>query len=295
MENKLKKPAKQNDRIWRVIDILKWGESYFKTKGFENPKKEIEWFLCDLLKYKRIDLYVNFEDPIPPTQLDQLKGWIKRRCNHEPIQYITGSTEFYGLKLNVTPHVLIPRPETERLVDVALHCIGNYQAPKILEVGAGSGCIPIAIASEKPKAKILSLDVSKDALTLSRQNAKFNDITNIDFVEMDFLFDIPKGQFDLLVSNPPYIPKNEIENLMPEVKKHEPRIALTDNADGMTFYRRFADVVKSLVKNGGWIVLEIGLGDHPNKVFTLFKESGFNQLEIIQDFNSDERVLKIQI
>ena len=112
---------------------------------------------------------------------------------------------------------------------------------------------------------------------------------------MDFLFDIPKGQFDLLVSNPPYIPKNEIENLMPEIKKHEPLIALTDNADGMTFYKRFVDVSKSLVKNGGWVVLEIGLGDHPNKVFTLFKESGFNQLEIIQDFNSDERVLKIKI
>ena len=101
-----------------------------------------------MLKYKRIDLYVNFEDPISPTQLDQLKGWIKRRCNHEPIQYITGSTEFYGVKLNVTHHVLIPRPETERLVDVALRCIGNFQTPKILEVGAGSGCIPIAIGSE---------------------------------------------------------------------------------------------------------------------------------------------------
>jgi release factor glutamine methyltransferase len=288
-------PAEKGNQIWRVIDILNWGEDYFKSKGFESPKKEIEWLLCDLLNYKRIDLYVQFEQPIHRPQLKQLKEWIKRRIGREPLQYITGKTEFYGHKFNITTDVLIPRPETERVVDVALYSIGNIKTPKVLEVGSGSGCIAIAMGAERNDALIESVDVSETAITQAEKNADLNELSNIDFKVMDFLKEIPEGRFDLLVSNPPYIPEKEMSETMPEVHQYEPKIALTDEGDGLTFYRRFAEVGKSLIKPGGWLVLEVGLGEHPSKAVDIFQSAGYTQLELIPDYNSDERVLKIQI
>jgi release factor glutamine methyltransferase len=288
-------PAEKGNQIWRVIDILNWGEDYFKSKGFESPKKEIEWLLCDLLNYKRIDLYVQFEQPIHRPQLKQLKEWIKRRIGREPLQYITGKTEFYGHKFNITTDVLIPRPETERVVDVALYSIGNIKTPKVLEVGSGSGCIAIAMGAERNDALIESVDVSETAIIQAEKNADLNELSNIDFKVMDFLKEIPKGRFDLLVSNPPYIPEKEMSETMPEVHQYEPKIALTDEGDGLTFYRRFAEVGKSLIKPGGWMVLEVGLGEHPSKAVDIFQSAGYTQLELIPDYNSDERVLKIQI
>lgn len=288
-------PAEKGNQIWRVIDILNWGEDYFKIKGFESPKQEIEWLLCDLLNYKRIDLYVQFEQPIHRPQLKQLKEWIKRRIGREPLQYITGKTEFYGHKFNITVDVLIPRPETERVVDVALYSIGNIKTPKVLEVGSGSGCITIAMGAERNDALIESVDVSESAITQAEKNADLNELSNIDFKVMDFLKEIPEGRFDLLVSNPPYIPEKEMSETMPEVHQYEPKIALTDERDGLTFYRRFAEVGKSLIKPGGWMVLEVGLGKHPSKAVDIFQTAGYTQLELIPDYNSDERVLKIQI
>ena len=279
---------------WRIIEIIKWGEEYFKLKGFENPKQEIEWLLCDLLQLKRIDLYLKFEDIINKSKLKKLKNWIKRRIEREPLQYITGKVEFYGLKFISTPQALIPRPETERLVDITLNSLKKIPEPKILEIGTGSGCVSIAVSNKKPRANILSLDISKNALELAEINAKSNNCKNINFLEMDFLNEIPDGRFDILISNPPYIPQKEIENIMPEVKNYEPRIALTDFEEGLNFYYRIAKVGRTLIPNG-IIILEVGLGNHPQKVFSLFKEAGFDQLELIKDYNNNERILKINI
>ena len=281
-------------KTWRIIEIIKWGEEYFKLKGFENPKQEIEWLLCDLLELKRIDLYLKFEDIINKSKLKKLKSWIKRRIDREPLQYITGKVEFYGLKFISTPQALIPRPETERLVDITLNSLKKIPEPKILEIGTGSGCVSIAVSNKKPRANILSLDISKNALELAEINAKSNNCKNINFLEMDFLNEIPDGRFDILISNPPYIPQKEIENIMPEVKNYEPRIALTDFEEGLNFYYRIAKVGRTLIPNG-IIILEVGLGNHPQKVFSLFKEAGFDQLELIKDYNNNERILKINI
>jgi len=287
--------AEKQKKIWRIIDIINWGEEYFRFKGFENPKQEIEWLLCDLLNYKRIDLYLEFENTISDSKLDQLKGWVKRRRTREPLQYITGQTQFYGYPFKVSPDVLIPRPETERVVDVVLHTIGNITKPRILEVGSGSGCMAVSIGAEKRNAYILSIDISKPAIDQARKNADLNATTNVDFMVLDFLKELPEGQFDLLVSNPPYIPLNEFGTTMPEIHNHEPQIALTDNRDGLTFYQRFAEVAKELVKPGGWVIMEVGLGDHPAKAMEIFQSGGYKNLGLITDFNGDERVLKIQI
>ena len=281
-------------KTWRIIEIIKWGEEYFKLKGFENPKQEIEWLLCDLLQLKRIDLYLKFEDIINKSKLKKLKSWIKRRIEREPLQYITGKVEFYGLRLISTPQALIPRPETERLVDITLNSLEKIPEPKILEIGTGSGCVSIAVSNKKPRANILSLDISKNALELAEINAKSNNCKNINFLEMDFLSEIPDDKFDILISNPPYISQKEIKNIMPEVKNYEPRIALTDFEEGLNFYYRIAKVGRTLIPNG-IIILEVGLGNHPQKVFSLFKEAGFDQLELIKDYNNNERILKINI
>lgn len=289
------KPAQQNDKVWRVIDILKWGEDYFQSKDFKSPKQEIEWLLCDILNYKRVDLYVQFEQPVSRDELNKLRRWIKRRIKREPIQYITGTTEFYGYKIYVNKHVLIPRPETERLVDVALQCIGDMKSARILDVGTGSGCISIGIAGENSSTAITAIDFSLNALNVAKKNALFNKIDNIKFIEMDFLNTLPSENFDVLISNPPYISKVEMDKTMVEVRDYEPKIALTDNKDGLLFYRRIANFAKTILNPKGWIILEVGIGSHPQKVKALFQKAGYNQLELIQDFNGNDRVIKIQI
>ena len=158
-------------RTWRVIDLIKWGEDYFNKHNFEGARQEIEWLLCDLLDCKRIDLYVKFEEIVPQSKLSTLNRWIKKRLNRMPLQYITGKTEFYGNRIFVNQEVLIPRPETERLVDIALEEMETMVNPKILEIGTGSGCISISIAAHRIDANIVATDISQSALEKAMENA----------------------------------------------------------------------------------------------------------------------------
>lgn len=275
--------------------MLRWGEDYFKSKEFEFPKREIEWMLCDLFDYKRIDLYTHFEDHLTRAQLATLKSWILRRVKHEPVQYITGKSEFYGHALIVSPEVLIPRPETERLVDVALHAIGNIEAPRILDIGTGSGCIAIALAAELPLAQVTALDNSEAALKIAKQNSSLNKLNNISFEKVDIMQTLPEGLFDIAISNPPYIPLTEMANIMEEVRDYEPKAALTDDRDGLSFYKHYAAIASRIIKKGGWLVVETGMGDHSLLVKSIFADAGFTELELFSDFNGDHRVLKISI
>lgn len=282
-------------KTWRIIDLINWAESYFKEKGFENPRSEIEWLLRALLGCSRMDVYLRFEEPLSKTQLGTLRAWVKRRLEREPLQYITGSCDFYGREFSINKHVLIPRPETERLIDIALDKLNEIDSPNILDVGTGSGCIAITLGLEIPGSTVLGIDVSEKAIQIANKNAKSLDAGNVSFHEMDFLHNIPQGSFDLMVSNPPYIPKGEMDGLMTDVKDFEPTVALTDEKDGLSFYKRFAEIGKDLVKINGWIILEVGLGDHPNKVKDNIIESGYPDTELIKDYNGDDRVLVVAI
>ena len=157
-------------KVWRIIDIIQWAEGYFKEKNFENPRFEIEWFLCSLLDCNRIDIYLRFEEPLIKNQLEILHKWIKRRIKQEPLQYITNRCNFYGRDFTVNSSVLIPRPETERLIDIALDKIKKTDTPKIFEVGVGSGCIAITLGLERPDAEIHAIDISQKALKGANQN-----------------------------------------------------------------------------------------------------------------------------
>ena len=279
----------------KLLDIIHWGENLLVSNGFKNVRQEIEWMLCDLLKIDRSDIYLKINRKISKKNFSKLKEWINQRLKNKPLQYITGKTEFYGHQISVSPDVLIPRPETERLVDIAIDTIKNLSKPKILEVGTGSGCISIALGSAKKDANILSLDVSDSALEIAKINTKKNNISNIKFLKLDFLESIPKGQYDLIISNPPYISKNEMKEIMLDVKEFEPKIALTDNNDGLEFYRRFCNKAKKMINEKGALILEVGIGSHSIRVREIFHSSGFNKIDLFSDYNGDPRVIKIEV
>ena len=282
-------------RTWRVIDLIKWGEDYFNKHSFEGPRQEIEWLLCDLLDCKRIDLYVKFEEIVPQSKLSTLNQWIKKRLNRMPLQYITGKTEFYGNRIFVDQEVLIPRPETERLVDIALEEMETIDNPKILEIGTGSGCISISIAAHRIDANIVATDISQSALEKAKENSKYHNISNIEFKLLDIIKEIPQGNYDLVISNPPYIGIEELKGVMKDVKDFEPLIALTDNQDGLSFYRRLSILGTKLLKEHAAMVLEVGLYDHPVKAVEIFKSNGYKNVNLFKDYNHDNRVLRVKI
>lgn len=282
-------------KIWRVIDLIHWSESYFKEKAFSNPRSEIEWLLCSLLKCGRLDLYMRFEEPLSKRQLSTLRSWVKRRLKQEPLQYITGSCDFYGREFLVNSKVLIPRPETERLIEESIRSLESIQNPKILDIGTGSGCIGITMAKERKDSLVVGLDRSEESLKVAKKNSTVLNANNISFIQMDILNEYPKDRFDLIISNPPYVPKNDMLGLMKDVRGFEPDIALTDFSDGLTFYKRFVNILANITKESSTIVLEVGLGDHPDNVLSILKESGYSDIRITNDYNGDRRVFSLDI
>ena len=287
--------TRNSQKIWRVIDLLNWGEQYFTDNNFDNPRKEIEILLQDILECSRVDLYLRFEEPLAKVQLVKLREWVQRRKNREPVQYITGKAGFHNLIINVTPNVLIPRPESERLVEVLLETVDNKANISILDIGTGSGCLALALGQELPNAKITGIDNSSKAIEIAQSNAEILKIKNVKFLQIDLFEDKINEKFDILISNPPYIPQGEIESLMPEVRKFEPMSALTDTDDGLTFYHKISEISQTLVSSNGWLFLEVGLGEHPQKAMQIFSIEKFDNVELIEDYNGDDRVLRVQV
>ena len=283
----------KTNKTWRIIDIINWGEKYLKDRSFDSPRNEIEILLLHLIGCKKIDLYLDFEKVIKPEDLIILRGWIKRRVNREPIQYIIGHSEFYGRRFNVNHHVLIPRPETETIINTSIDALSKKNNPVIIDIGTGSGCIGITLALEIPHSKVFAIDISEEALSIAKKNAELYNLKNIEFIKMNFLSEDINHNVDLLVSNPPYIPQKEICSLMRDVKDYEPRVALTDNSNGLVFYKKLSKSIPEVVKKNGVSIIEVGRGDHYNKVKEVFSKDGYNDIEIIRDLNKDKRVLRI--
>ena len=284
---------KENGKPWRIIDVINWGVDYFENKSLENPRLEIEIFLQHILDCKKIDLYINFENKVSVPDLNTLKGYIKRRLRNEPSQYIVGKSNFYGRDFYVDNNVLIPRPETEILINACIEFLSMKDNPEIIDIGTGSGCIGITLAKEIPSSNVIAIDCSEKALAVAEKNAKNIGIKNIDFVKSDFLKQTIDLRADLLVSNPPYIPKEDISNLMADVKEYEPSKALTDNLDGLEFYRVFSKKFDPMIKIDGALIVEVGKDKHPLKAKKIFEKSGPVNVEMINDYNGDIRVLKV--
>ncbi len=244
-------------RTWRIIDLIKWGEDYFKSHNISNARRELEWFLGYILDLKRIDLYLQFEQPLSKAELNTFRSFVMRRIKGEPFQHIIGIAPFYGRDFKVTGAVLVPRPETELIIEILKK---HGRAGSVLEIGTGSGCIAITVLLENLADTVIATDVSKSALAIARENAERHKVSQISFRHHDFLQDDISSSFDVVLSNPPYIGTDEMSGLQPEVRDHDPPAALTDGADGLNFYRRFARQ-RAILNTGGCMLLEIG-GEH---------------------------------
>jgi len=256
-----------------VLEAIQKSTEFLAKKGVESPRLQTELLLAHQLKMPRMKLYLNFDRVLTAPETDGLRELIKRRAAREPLQHITGSTNFCGHEIAVSRHALIPRPETELLAELGWKFLVSCHASPVtaLDFGTGTGCIAIALAAKCPAAKITALDISADALALAKQNAEQNKVAErIEFVLGDgFAAFKGKHQFDLLVSNPPYIASAEIETLEPEVKDFDPRAALDGGTDGLDFYRRLAAEAKPFLKPDGKIMVEFGDGqaDDLKKIF----------------------------
>jgi release factor glutamine methyltransferase len=282
---------------YRVIDILKMSTDYLEKKGIENPRLNVELLLGHVLKLSRVQLYLNFEKPLAPLELDQFREILKRHAGHEPIQYILGEAEFYSLKLKVNRSTLIPRPETEILVDTVIEQYKkNFDQQKtveILDIGTGSGNIAIALAKNIGRAHITAIDILEEALDIAKQNADFHQVyQKINFIKQDiFTENIDLVcKYHIIVSNPPYISSAEFERLPLEVKNYEPYVALDGGEEGLTFHCRLVELSKKLLLSDGFIAIEIGAFQSDSVYQVFLNSDSFQEIKIINDLNGLPRV-----
>ncbi len=258
-----------------------------------------ELLLMHVLQQDRAYLYTHSERDLPPEQFDRYMEWIGERCTGKPTQYITGHQEFWGLDFEVTPAVLIPRPETEHIIEAVLDLIGRkglskHDAFLMADVGTGSGCLPIALAGELPCAKLFATDISADALEVAARNAQRLGVEGrVEFLESDLLSRLlePKflGTFDFVVSNPPYVGHDELADVQREVREFEPRLAWGDLARGEEIYARLFPQAHQLLKPGGSVVVEIGY-NKKEAVLHLLGE-GWKEQEVRPDLAGIPRVI----
>jgi release factor glutamine methyltransferase len=252
--------APQMPTVWTIKALLTWTTDYLAKKGIENPRADAQILLGHVLGYDKTYLLVNYDQQPSEADRNRYKELIQRRLAGWPVAYLVGRRGFYKLDFEVNPAVLIPRPETETLVVEALTFLKSRTAPTVLDLGTGSGCIAVSIAHQKPDARVTAVDISPDALETARRNAvKAGVADRITFLQGDLFSPLAAGAtFDLVVSNPPYIAHHEFASLAPDVRDHEPRVALDGGADGLEFYRRIAAGVSPFLKSGGKLLLEMG-------------------------------------
>ncbi|MBV9670816.1 MAG: peptide chain release factor N(5)-glutamine methyltransferase [Acidobacteriales bacterium] len=258
-----------------------------------NPRLDAETLLLHSLGRPgdRAYLLTHQDLELPPDAQQHFELSLAQRASGKPVQYITGTQEFWGLEFHVSPAVLIPRPETEHLVQEALRIVRqhSWRAPRILDVGTGSGCIAIALAHELPYAAITAVDLSPDALAVARTNAASLG-ANVSFLPGDLLDPVHNRQFEIIVSNPPYIATSEADAVQPQVRDHEPSTALWAGSDGLTIYRRLIPQARRHLTNDGSLLLEIGWGMEP-RIRPLFDPSLWSPLTVINDLQDIPRVL----
>lgn len=277
-----------SDRVWTVLSMLEWATDYFDKKKVPDPRLSIEWIIAEALQIKRLDIYLQFDRPFSQEELDYIRPMVKRRAAHEPLQYITGSTDFMNCRIEVSPDVLIPRDETEQLVELLLEHHPNKDAEKkLLDIGTGSGCIPVCVKKERQNWNCLGVDISEKALDVARSNALKNQV-EVDFQIAD-LFKLHKHErlsaqsWDVIISNPPYIKGEEKNGLEKQVKKFEPGLAL--------FHDKPLDLYKSIIKYSATAGSELFL-ECNDKLAGQIKEIAshyFSHVELKTDLDGNDR------
>ncbi len=277
---------------WTISKLISWGTNYFSEKKIDSPRLNIELILAHILNCQRIDLYLNYDYVLNEKELSKLREFLKRRAKNEPLQYLLGEVNFYGYRLKIDKRALIPRPETELLVQIAIEDLKQHnQQCKILEIGTGSGCISIVLAKQFPEISITAIDISSDAIQLARENSKMLDVENIHFIVADFFNYQPESKFDMIISNPPYVIAEDIPKLQKELS-YEPQIALTPGEDPLAFYKTFVKYLDYLEENGT-MILEINEKSSKD-VTNLFDNMSNIKIGIIKDYRDLDRIILIK-
>ncbi|MDZ7772333.1 MAG: peptide chain release factor N(5)-glutamine methyltransferase [Balneolaceae bacterium] len=272
---------------WTVLSMMEWATDYFAERGIPDARHSIEWLLAEVLEVKRLDLYLKFDRPLSRTELEELRPMVKRRASHEPLQYITGYTDFMNARITVGPEVLIPRIETEQLVEIILE-YEEADSLRALDLGTGSGCISIALKQERPGWELHAVELSPEALKTARRNAEANG-TDVHFLHGDMTAwrELPlEGPFDLIVSNPPYVRPGEKDGLQKQVADHEPAEALYCE-DLKAMYGSIRDAAAELLADDGRLYLEIH-ENNPGEILDLFDRSGW-QARMVKDYEKKPR------
>ncbi|MBW6510194.1 MAG: peptide chain release factor N(5)-glutamine methyltransferase [Desulfuromonadales bacterium] len=273
---------------WTLLKLLRWMSGYFSDKGIDNPRLDAELLLAHQLGLDRVGLYLNYDRPLTTSELGAIRPLVKRRGQREPLQYLLGSTEFWSLSLKVTPAVLVPRADTEVLVEEALKRCAAKGA--MLDVGTGSGAILISLLKELPGWQGVGMDISPAALDIARHNLTAHALEKRGQLLVGDLATLPERRFDLIVSNPPYIPTAQWDELMPEVRDYEPALALLGGVDGLDCYRRLTAQAQACLNPGAWLVVEIG-ADQGDVVTALFAAAGLTELFLRHDYGGHPRVV----
>jgi release factor glutamine methyltransferase len=272
-----------------VLESLKLAKEYLEKHQIENPRLNAELLLSEILNCKRLELYTNFEKPLKDEEIQKFRDFLLRRAKGEPVQYITGKAYFYGLEFVVTPDVLIPRPETELLVEEVINSFDKNESLKIVDLCSGSGNIGITLAKFFPNSKVDCIDISEKAIEIGKLNAERLNVKNVSFIQLDILKQQLSKVYDAIVSNPPYISIEKQNEIQKEVRLYEPRIALFVD-DELKFYRRILELCDGSLKNKGRVFLEID-NEISQQVFDLMKEKNFSSISIKKDFANLNRII----
>jgi len=276
-----------------VLESINLSAQYLAQKGIESSRINAELLLADILGCKRLDLYLSFDKPLGNQEIEKYRDYIRRRGNFEPLQYVTSKVDFYGIELRVNSSVLIPRPETELLVENILKVLSRDKESTILDIGCGSGNITIALAVNLAFSKFICTDTSNDALNVAKENTeKYFVAGRIKFEKHNILKEELNNfpQFDIIVSNPPYVSREDFKSLQKEIREFEPKSAVTDERDGYTFFREISRKSLNKLKEGGRLFFEIGEGQSEG-VTEIMKENNFKNITVIKDYQNIDRII----
>ncbi|WP_390676378.1 peptide chain release factor N(5)-glutamine methyltransferase [Aquisphaera giovannonii] len=281
------------DEDWTIRRLLTWTTDFLTRRGAESPRLDAEVMLAQVLGWQRVQLYTHWEEPVGERARGEFRELVRRRAEGAPVAYLVGRKEFYSLALEVSPAVLIPRPETEFVVVEFLEAAKAMEAPRAVDVGTGSGCLAIASAHQEARARFEAIDLSAEALETARRNATKHGVADrIRFHQGDLLAPVAgESPFDAILSNPPYIPSADIATLEPGVRDHEPAMALDGGPDGLRVVSRLVLEAIPLLRPGGHLILEIGTAQE-QPVRSLIEEAGaYRLLPTVHDLRNHPRVI----
>jgi release factor glutamine methyltransferase len=277
---------------WTDEAVLRWATEDFRGRGIDTARLDADLLLAHALGTTRLQLVIDAKRPLEPAELEKMRELVRRRRAREPVAYLLGRREFYGRTFRVDPRVLVPRPDTETLIDVALEGTKHVSlSMRALDLCTGSGCVGVSLARERPTSFVVGVDVSADALAVAQDNALRLGAYNLAFRQGDLFAPLdPAWRFDVIVSNPPYVPTSEIATLDADVREFEPRIALDGGDDGLAVLRRIVDGAAGWLVAGGLLAVEVGAGE-AERVAGLFSEKGFASVQVRRDYGRIERVV----